>query len=520
MLGDGGCEQRLRVRGLVLFVVAVAAVADEVDDDVVTEAAPIGEREPDGRDRGLGLVGVHVDDRNVEALREVARVARRAAVAGVGREADLVVRDHVERAAGRVAGKSFEVERLGDLALAGERRVTVDEDRQRDRGVVVAVARRAVGLLGARASLDDRVDRFEMARVRRERHRDVAGARRARALGAEVVLHVAAPALLVHDDRLDRALAFELAEDHLVRTPDDVREHVEAAAVRHPDHDLVRAGVRTELDRLVEHRHHHVEAFDRELLLAEEGAAQVALHPLDLAEPAEEPHLLLRSERLPVAARLDRLPEPHALLVVGQVLDLVGDRAAVDLAQPRVHVGERLSFDVEAKERRGDARHQRRRQLWDQPLGLEGRIPGRLGAERVEVRGEMPVRAVRLDERHRGGDAADELVVGRAGPGLQPRGRCRRRRRGRLRDGCRMAVAAAVPLEAVEQAGEARLGSEQLFGGALEERPPLGRDSAGVIEILLEQQRRIARVQSIDLGPRHTTHCCSRERPFTRARAA
>ena len=33
-----------------------------------------------GRDRGLGIVGVHVDDRDVEALREVARVSRRAAL--------------------------------------------------------------------------------------------------------------------------------------------------------------------------------------------------------------------------------------------------------------------------------------------------------------------------------------------------------------------------------------------------------------------------------------------------------
>ena len=160
--------------------------------------------------------------------------------------------------------------------------------------VVVALARRAVGLLGARAALDDRVDRLEVARVRRERHGDLAGARRACALRAEVVLHVAAAALFAHDDRLDRPLAFELAQDHLVRAADDVREHVEAAAVRHPHHDLVRALVRRDLDRLVEHRHHHVEALDRELLLAEERAAQVVLHPLDLAQAREQRELLAR----------------------------------------------------------------------------------------------------------------------------------------------------------------------------------------------------------------------------------
>ena len=96
-----------------------------------------GTRARGGRPRArLGVVGVDVDDRDVEALGEVARVARRAALARVGREADLVVRDQVQRAAGRVAVERREVERLGDDALAGERRVAVDQDRQRDRRVV------------------------------------------------------------------------------------------------------------------------------------------------------------------------------------------------------------------------------------------------------------------------------------------------------------------------------------------------------------------------------------------------
>ena len=385
--------------------------------------------------------------------------------------------------------------------------------------VVVALARRAVGLLGARPALDDRVDRLEVARIRRERHVNLTRARRADALRAEVVLHVAAAAFFADDDGLDRPLAFELAQDHLVRTADDVGEHVEAAAVRHPDHDLVRAGVGAELDRLVEHRHHHVEALDRELLLAEERAAQVALHALDLGEPAEQAHLLLGAQRLPVATGLDRLAQPDALLVVGEVLDLVGDRAAVDLAQARIHVGERLALDVEPQERRGDARHERGRQLRDQPLRLERRVAGRLGAERVEVRCEVPVRAVRLHERHRRGDAADQLVVGSGGC----RRRCRRGRgrglslRRRRRDR-RPAVAAAVLPEALEQPGEPRLGREQLFRCALEEGAPFGRDGTRVVEVLLEQERRIARVQSIDLGPTHQP-CCSRERRITRAGA-
>ena len=525
MFRDRRRKQRLRVRGLVLLVMPVPAIADEIDHDVVSEAASVCEREPDRGERGLRIVGVHMNDRDVEPFGEVARIPRRASVGRVGGEADLVVRDQVQGATGGVTGQALEVKGLGDFALTRERRVAVDEDRQRHGRVVVTLPRRAVGLLGARSSLDNRIDRLEMARIRCERHRNLAGARCTRALRAEVVLHIAATALLADDDSLDRPLALELAQDHLVRASDDMGEHVEAAAVSHPDHDLVRTRVGAELDRLVEHRDHDVESFDRELLLPEEGAAQVALHTLDLAEPSEEAHLLFARERLPVAAGLDRLAQPYALLVVRDVLNLIGDRAAVDLAQARIHVGERVALDVEAEQRRRDARHQSGCQLRDQPFRLERRIAVRLGAERVEARTEVPVRAVRLDERHRRRDPADQLVVGDRGCCRYCRcfgcNRSHRRRLGcgrRLRDRC--VTVAAVSLQALEEAGEPRLGREQLFRRALKERAPLGRDGAGVVEVLLEQQRRIARVQSIDLGPAHSTHCCSRECGTTRANAA
>ena len=189
-LADGGMRvdlprhDRLGIGGLVLLVVAEAAVADEVDDDVVAEAGAIGEREPDRGDRGLGIVGVDVDDRRVEALREVGGMAGRAALGGVGRETDLVIRDHVQRAARRVALERVEVEGLGDDALPRERRVAVQEHRHRRPRVVGAVTRAAVGLHGARHPLDDGVDRLEMARVGGQRDGDLPVRGRADALGA------------------------------------------------------------------------------------------------------------------------------------------------------------------------------------------------------------------------------------------------------------------------------------------------------------------------------------------------
>ena len=121
---------RLRERGLVALVVAVAPVADHVDDDVLLERLPELEREPDDADRRFGVVAVHVEDRRLHRLGDVGRVHRRAREAGRGREADLVVHDDVHGAADVVAGQLREVQRLRDDALARERGVAVDEHRQ------------------------------------------------------------------------------------------------------------------------------------------------------------------------------------------------------------------------------------------------------------------------------------------------------------------------------------------------------------------------------------------------------
>ncbi len=66
--------------------------------------------------------------------------------------------------------------------------------------------------------------------------------------------------------------------------------------MRDPDQHLVRAGLGCELDGLVEHRHEHVEALDRELLLADEGTPEVRLERLDLREAAQQASTLVGLE--------------------------------------------------------------------------------------------------------------------------------------------------------------------------------------------------------------------------------
>src|SRR5581483_4534241 len=124
--------------------------------------------------------------------------------------------------------------------------------------------------------------------------------------------------------------------------------------------------------------------------------------------------------------------------------------------------------------------------------------------ERVEVGGEVSVHPVRLDERHRRRDAAEEeLVRNRA----RRSGRGRRSGRREIRGG-RGAAVLAVPAHALEQTREARQLLDELRVAALEERTPLARYRLGVLEVLLEDRRRVAGVQAIDF--RHLSVFCSR----------
>ena len=323
---DLGRHLRLRVGGLVGLVVAVAAVADQVHDDVVAELLAEREREPHGADARGDVVGVDVEDRHVEALREVRGPARGARVVGVRREADLVVGDQVQRAADRVAVERLQVERLRDDALAREGRVAVQDDRHRGGGVQRRVRALAGGLHRARGAGDDGRHVLEVRRVGLQPHEHaVHVAALVGALGAVVVLDVAGAALRDRGDGLDRGGALELAEDRLVRAAQVVGEHVQPAAVGHADDDLARALGGGELDHLVDHRDGHVQTLDRELLLAQVGLVHEALERVHLRQAAQEGLLLVGRERLAERAGLDLLAQPDALAVRGDVLDLVRD---------------------------------------------------------------------------------------------------------------------------------------------------------------------------------------------------
>ncbi|TMF23630.1 MAG: hypothetical protein E6I31_05225 [Chloroflexi bacterium] len=177
-----------------------------------------------------------------------------------------------------------------------------------------------------------------------------------------------------------------------------------------------------QLKRLLQHDNHGVETFDGKRLLAEEGPAQIPIHGFHFRQPAEQLELALRAERLSIAAGLDPLAQPVALLVARDVLDLISDGGAVGLTQ----VGENLRQVFAGNPHSEHGRRNRLHQLGRQSVvhRIERGIAGGGAAQWLEPRCQMSVGAVRGDQRHAGGDGPQQF-------GFR-RGRRRERRFGRL----------------------------------------------------------------------------------------
>ncbi len=213
----------------------------------------------------------------------------------------------------RVPLELREVQRLGDDALAHERRVPVNEERHR------ALALASIDL-GAHAAFDDRVDELEVARVEREREVKLAtGLRDDFARVTEVVLHVAGA-----DESL-RLLVVERSEDLAHVLAHHVDEHVEAPAVGHADDELLDAVLPGRLDEQIDHRDHALGSFERETLGADVVLVNELLEDLRLGQLREDANELGAVERSVVTRRFHLLLEPLARLRVFDVRELDAD---------------------------------------------------------------------------------------------------------------------------------------------------------------------------------------------------
>ena len=159
---DGAVHARLRDRRFIGLVMTLAAVADHVDEHVAGKGHAVFQRQPGDQQHRLGVIAIDMEDRCLNHLDDIGAILGRTRVEWVrGGEADLVVDDDMDRAAGGEAAGLGQVQGLHDHPLTGERRVAVDQDRQHlDTADIVAAL-----LAGAHRALDHRVDDLQMGRI-------------------------------------------------------------------------------------------------------------------------------------------------------------------------------------------------------------------------------------------------------------------------------------------------------------------------------------------------------------------
>ena len=130
VFGNGLVQLRLREHGLVAFVVAVFAVPQQIDVDVLVPPLAVGQRDAHDLNHGFRLVSVDVEYERLGHFANIGAVNRAPPVQVIRREAHLVVDHDVDGSARPVAIELGHLRYLVDNTLARDRSVTVDQDRQ------------------------------------------------------------------------------------------------------------------------------------------------------------------------------------------------------------------------------------------------------------------------------------------------------------------------------------------------------------------------------------------------------
>ena len=149
----------------------------------------------------------------------------------------------------------------------------------------------------------------------------------------------------LHGTRIDVAL--ELPEDLRVGLADDVGQHVQPAAVRHADADLLQTGFGGLLAHLVQQGDRRLAALQGEPLLSDELGLQERLEDLGLVELVQDPQVLLARQRLvrPLHPVLDplalgRLLNVHVLDADGPAVGVAQDAQDLAHLHPALAAGE------------------------------------------------------------------------------------------------------------------------------------------------------------------------------------
>src|SRR4051795_11450009 len=141
--------------------------------------------------------------------------------------------------------------------------------------------------------------------------------------------------------------ALELVEQRAVRLAHHLRQHVEAAAMRHTEHDLLHAEIAAALDDLLQRRDQRLSPIEPEALGAGELDVAEFFETLRLDQLVEDRALALAGESDLLVGALNALLNPAFLLRVRDVHELDAHRLAVGAAQDRDDLAHGAGFKTE-----------------------------------------------------------------------------------------------------------------------------------------------------------------------------
>src|SRR5260370_39984272 len=182
--------------------------------------------------------------------------------------------------------------------------------------------------------------------------------------------------------------------------PDDVRQHIQTAAVRHPHRYVFDAEVAGALDQLIEQRNDRFAAFDRKTLLSEELCVQKALELLGGNQFPKNLFLNFNGDWLGInqlAAYLFAQPEFFFLALNVAILD--ADFAAVCTLQNVQNLAQRrrLSSAQPAGNEQSIEIPNRKVVSFDVQLGL---IEQRHRVQRIDVGDQMAADSISIYQFH------------------------------------------------------------------------------------------------------------------------
>src|SRR5713226_4260716 len=187
-----------------------------------------------------------------------------------------------------------------------------------------------------------------------------------------------------------------------MRLGQNLRQHVEPAAVRHADADVFDAERAAALDDLLERRDHRLGAVEAETLGAGELEIAELLEAFGLDQLVEDGALALAGEADLLVGSFDALLHPALLRRIGNVHELDAERLAIGAAQD----GEDLAQAAELEPEHAIEEDLAVVVSLGKAVGARIEIllvPGRLEPERIEIGVEMAARPIGANQ-HQGAD--------------------------------------------------------------------------------------------------------------------